>query len=251
MMMRTAAIGPTLAILVAILLAWPGHAYNRYNDGCNICHGEFTDGTSPQGTMFPGDDKHLMHRGSSHMDADCSLCHSEGDDRNPFIGFSDGTATNPGVGCTGCHGRDYGGSIGNSGIGLRRHHVNAGVSCSPCHDGDPNMVLPENVKPTYYGTIDSNVDDPCNSDPDFLENWSIGDTQGLDNDGDLLYDGDDPDCAASCVGDVNGDLVVDTADLVALLAAWGPCPGCDEDINGDDVVDTADLVALLAAWGPC
>jgi hypothetical protein len=58
----------------------------------------------------------------------------------------------------------------------------------------------------------------------------------------------DPD---TCDGDVTGDAVVDAADLVALLAAWGPCAECPEDVDGNGVVDTADLLVLLAAWGPC
>ncbi len=51
--------------------------------------------------------------------------------------------------------------------------------------------------------------------------------------------------------DLNGDGVVDAADLAALLAAWGPCaPGsCPGDLNGDGLVDGADLAILLAAWG--
>jgi choice-of-anchor B domain-containing protein len=56
---------------------------------------------------------------------------------------------------------------------------------------------------------------------------------------------------SDCVADIDGNGTVDTADLVDLLAAWGPCAGCPADITGDDTVDTADLVALLAAWGPC
>ncbi|MBL9141167.1 MAG: hypothetical protein JNK53_04815 [Phycisphaerae bacterium] len=50
--------------------------------------------------------------------------------------------------------------------------------------------------------------------------------------------------------DLNGDGVVNGADLGMLLAAWsltGPLP---EDLNGDGVVGGADLGILLAAWGP-
>jgi len=48
--------------------------------------------------------------------------------------------------------------------------------------------------------------------------------------------------------DLNGDGVVNGADLGLLLFSWGPCPGCQADLNGDGVVDGADLGALLAAW---
>jgi len=53
--------------------------------------------------------------------------------------------------------------------------------------------------------------------------------------------------------DLNGDGVVDGADLGILLAAWGDCPAegdCPADLNGDGVVDGEDLGALLSAWGP-
>jgi hypothetical protein len=54
-------------------------------------------------------------------------------------------------------------------------------------------------------------------------------------------------------GDVDGDLIVDVADLVALLAAWGPCDGdgssdCKADLNCDGVVAVGDLIILLANW---
>jgi hypothetical protein len=51
------------------------------------------------------------------------------------------------------------------------------------------------------------------------------------------------------LGDIDGDGDVDTADLLALLAAWGPCENCPEDLDGNGVVDTADLLTLLANWG--
>jgi hypothetical protein len=60
---------------------------------------------------------------------------------------------------------------------------------------------------------------------------------------------------APCPADIDGSGSVGLPDLLALLSAWGPCPGapedCPEDLNGDDVVGLADLLQLLAAWGPC
>jgi len=48
--------------------------------------------------------------------------------------------------------------------------------------------------------------------------------------------------------DLDGDGVVDGADLGALLSAWGRCGGCPADLNGDGAVDGADLGILLGAW---
>jgi hypothetical protein len=56
--------------------------------------------------------------------------------------------------------------------------------------------------------------------------------------------------AAVCPGDLNGDTVVDGADLGQLLGAWGGGPG-PADLNGDGAVDGADLGLLLGAWGAC
>lgn len=59
--------------------------------------------------------------------------------------------------------------------------------------------------------------------------------------------------AALCAGDLNGDGIVDGADLATLLALWGACGDefCAADINLDGQVDGADLASLLAVWGPC
>ena len=244
--------GAAVATLTLAVITMSSLGYDRYNNGCNQCHGDFFGPVSPQGTVFPQNSKHEMHRATANMDADCMLCHvAPGNFDNPFIGSSFGTANNPGVGCVGCHGRDYGGTIGNSGVGLRKHHENSGVTvCLTCHPNDPD-ALPENVKPTYYGTPDTKADDPCNGGPSFLENWSVGDTVGLDNDGNLLYDGDDPACqtAPPCVGDLNDDAEVNGADLGLLLGSWGQSG--PSDLNGDGTTDGADLGLLLAAWGPC
>jgi len=227
--------------------------YPRYNDGCQNCHGAFTDGYSPKGTVFPRNSKHDMHRRSEYMGTDCNLCHLDGDNRNPYTYQSNGTANTPGLGCAGCHGRDYGGAVGVSGAGLRAHHAANGVTfCTGCHYDDPEP-LPEDVPPPYYGSPDTNANDSCNSDPDYLENWSVGDTLGLDNDGDNLYDSADPDCTpvVPCAADLDGDGDTDDADLMTLLDSFAgsgvPSPGGDLDGDGDTDLD--DLTMLLRDFG--
>ncbi len=54
-----------------------------------------------------------------------------------------------------------------------------------------------------------------------------------------------------CPADCDPDGVVGINDLLDLLAAWGPCPGCCIDLDGDGAVGINDLLDLLAAWGPC
>ena len=48
------------------------------------------------------------------------------------------------------------------------------------------------------------------------------------------------------LGDIDGNGVVNGADLGQLLGAWGTAgPG---DLNGDGIVNGPDLGALLGAW---
>ncbi|MAC76220.1 MAG: hypothetical protein CMJ22_11690, partial [Phycisphaerae bacterium] len=49
-------------------------------------------------------------------------------------------------------------------------------------------------------------------------------------------------------GDLNGDGLVNGADMGLMLVSWGPCPGCPADLNGDGVVDGADMGLLLTYW---
>jgi hypothetical protein len=61
----------------------------------------------------------------------------------------------------------------------------------------------------------------------------------------------EPVVAEPCETDLDGDGSTGTADLLSLLAAWGPNPGHPADLDGDGTVGTADLLALLSAWGDC
>ncbi|MEN3002565.1 MAG: hypothetical protein ABDI19_12085 [Armatimonadota bacterium] len=51
--------------------------------------------------------------------------------------------------------------------------------------------------------------------------------------------------------DVNGDGVIDDADLLAVLSAFGSsCTGeCVEDIDGSGIVDDGDILAILVNYG--
>ena len=172
------ALGLTLIMLLPGVACHCAFGYADYS-GCKTCHGDFLGSTSPKGTVFPSSQNHEMHRASTSMATACNLCHT-GASRVPvYTGSSNGTANNAGLGCSGCH----------VGSGLRAHHViNGVIECLDCH---PAEVPPaENVKPPYYGTADTKVNNPGNPVrvANTNENWSIGDFLGLDNDGNNLYD---------------------------------------------------------------
>ncbi|MBX3354225.1 MAG: hypothetical protein KF724_00830 [Phycisphaeraceae bacterium] len=51
------------------------------------------------------------------------------------------------------------------------------------------------------------------------------------------------------LGDLNGDCIVNGADLAILLGQWGTCTGCAADLNNDGAVNGADIAILLGNWG--
>ncbi|MHC4127356.1 MAG: hypothetical protein ACYSUA_04160 [Planctomycetota bacterium] len=246
------------AVLVGVIVPSAG-GYPRYRlddvgGYCTECHGHFFDHTSPAGTRFPYQGKHGMHMNT--MGTGCDLCHPR-PGALPLMAYSVGTAHNPGVGCTGCHGRDYGGAIGHSGAGLRRHHYQNDVTiCAGCHQDDPRP-LPENVMPTYYNTPDTRVTDPCNqrTGPSaWGEHFSddLDNHRGLDNDGDNQYDGNDAECGG-CPWDCGDprDGAVGVTDFLALLSQWGEtATTCDLGAGGVGV-DLGEFVELLSRWGSC
>ena len=56
----------------------------------------------------------------------------------------------------------------------------------------------------------------------------------------------------TCLADLNGDQMVDGADLSQLLGFWGDCllDDCPADIDDNGLIDGQDLAVLLGAWGP-
>jgi hypothetical protein len=233
--------GLALAAIATWLTA--PYAYERHNDGCNGCHGVFTGSTTQKGTVFPGGDKHRMHRSSQYMDTACDLCHRSDDGNNPYIGSSDGDGTGPipEIGCNGCH-EPY---------GLRLHHENNSVTCSDasCHTTPDPTPPPENQKPAYYGLGSpwTEVDNPCNdvAQSQINENWSLGDFLGLDTDGDNDYDGSDANCGATATPGESGasaSMIVTNFDKGTgniTISYTDACETNDSNIEYGDLANVA------------
>lgn len=209
-------------LLCAVAVAQPASAYQRYKSGCNTCHGSFTANPyRPSGGAAWPNSLHTVHRNSSYMGTACGYCHKGGDGNNPYLNSSDGAGATSGYGCIGCHGSSASGAP--NGNGLLRHHAAANVTtCAGCHS-NVGAAPPEDTDPPYYGTASTKVSHPCNDDSGTSEDWS-GDGAGLDNDGDMLVDGNDPDCQSSTCG--NG--VVDQGETCDPPST---CPASCDDGN--------------------
>ncbi|MCP3903022.1 MAG: hypothetical protein GY715_05235 [Planctomycetes bacterium] len=57
--------------------------------------------------------------------------------------------------------------------------------------------------------------------------------------------------APPCPEDLDGSGDVGFGDILAIIAAWGPCGACAEDLSGNGAVDFADVLLVIGAWGSC
>jgi hypothetical protein len=124
-----------------------------------------------------------------------------------------------------------------------RNHREGEYTCIEPGDGDMEAFtdLCNSCTPGYF-TPDCNeneIPDECDIADGTSYDWN--------------ENGIPDECEDLCIGDVDGNGVTNTADLLALLAAWGDCPDppeeCPADLNGNDEVDTGDLLILLGNWG--
>lgn len=161
-----------------------------------------------------------------------------------------------GLGCMGCHGRDYGETISsnyqglsivgkakNSGVGLRQHHAISGINvCAGCHGGDPTPY-PENVidpglgnTTHYYFRGDVGLGgqpvDPSNNEIS-ANTYSRQSGPGLDNDGDDLYNMADPDSVTD-----PSELFIIKLDSGGIELRW-PTPSPDWTLQDSPAGDLA------------
>lgn len=53
----------------------------------------------------------------------------------------------------------------------------------------------------------------------------------------------------NCLGDLDNNGLINTNDLLLLLAAYGCSLNCTADLTGDDLVTTSDLLLFLTVFG--
>lgn len=191
----------------------PAQSYDRWSinvdaTNCGYCHGDFRNNSyvSPVDGQVWGN-LHNIHR-YNMLNGDCSTCHyGAGSDEFPVLlnQSGGGNGLDP-ISCMGCHGVDPQDPTQPNGwgAGLRAHHTNAGVgpdangdTCVSCHVNDP-APKPEDTLPSYYLNPGNNhpemPTDSCNPASAGYPESFAGADMGIDNDGDLVYDENDPDC---------------------------------------------------------
>jgi hypothetical protein len=97
--------------------------------------------------------------------------------------------------------------------------------------------------------IDADTEDAIEALEDVLPEDDF-DGDGINNLDEFL-DGTDPTIPdiTQLEGDVNGDCIVNMADMSVVSINWGQVGENIADVNGDQIVNMADLSIISSNWG--
>lgn len=193
----------------AMANAYEFYSVNRDATNCRACHGDFR-ATAPYTSASDGVqwknpvtqfnlNLHDGHR-TYMLNSDCGTCHAASG-RFPVStqSSSGGNGLSP-ISCIGCHGRAEPGSGGAvTGAGLRQHHYRSGETvCLDCHaDANPATFTTTNehtFPPFYFMPDPAHPNKPANACNIGGSESGVAPPYGLDNNGDLVYDGAAPEC---------------------------------------------------------
>lgn len=107
--------------------------------------------------------------------------------------------------------------------------------------GGPTVIVSGCTAPPGY--VADNTD--CDDSNEDVYPGALGTHDDIDNDCNGIVEGDE----LSCLGDFNGDQLINVADLLFFLSDFGCQSSCVADMNGDDAVNASDLIAFLAIFG--
>lgn len=211
---RSTALRAAIALLALSLCGAVANAYEQYSvnrdaTNCRACHGDFRASapytSANDGVQWknPGTGANLnLHDGhrTFMLSGNCGACHASAGRFPTYLDTAAGGNGLAAISCLGCHGRAEpaaGGAV--KGSGLRQHHYRSGVTgCLSCHpDSNPAnfTTANEHVFPPFYFMPDAShpnkPKNPCNIGG---SEGAVAPPLGLDNDGDLVYDGAEPEC---------------------------------------------------------
>lgn len=107
--------------------------------------------------------------------------------------------------------------------------------------GSPTVVVSACVAPPGY--VADNTD--CDDNDETVYPGAVGTQENIDNDCNGIVEEDE----VQCLGDFNGDQVINVSDLLTFLSGFGCLSDCLVDMNGDDMVNASDLLLFLAVFG--
>jgi hypothetical protein len=131
-----------------------------------------------------------------------------------------------------------------NGIGARVElHGAWGVQMRDVKAGESYGISHTHTQHFGLGT-ETTIDELVINWPDGTQDVITNPTPGQEI---VVVEGSSP--PVNCPGDLDGNLVVNSADILLFLPEFGCFSNCTKDFSGDGIVNTADILILLSFFG--